>query len=207
MPFIVLTILYDSLIDNYSIFLKHSTSKITSLQTLKCTNVVHYSFNERLYVSKTQNNIVVDFTYPFSYVTLCLTSDFDAISKPFGLRLKVTKLVCWVLYYTWNNEYNSYNNHICFCFNSHFLYLYFPVNGEWLEWSAWTNCSVTCEEGTITRNRNCEGPYNGGLPCEGSDSETDVCIGPPCAGMFKILFCIFTLEKKIKICFVTNWFI
>ncbi|KAK3089127.1 hypothetical protein FSP39_001055 [Pinctada imbricata] len=50
-----------------------------------------------------------------------------------------------------------------------------PVDGVWQSWSKWTECSATCGYGTRTRNRTCDGPFYDGEPCQGDDSETEVC--------------------------------
>ncbi|XP_078198084.1 SCO-spondin isoform X14 [Callithrix jacchus] len=39
-----------------------------------------------------------------------------------------------------------------------------PVDGEWSAWSPWSLCSEPCK-GTITRQRQCHPPQNGGLTC------------------------------------------
>ncbi|KAK2166272.1 hypothetical protein LSH36_40g09001 [Paralvinella palmiformis] len=50
-----------------------------------------------------------------------------------------------------------------------------PIPGYWLAWSDWSHCSATCELGTRRRYRLCDGPYYGGLPCEGPGQENDFC--------------------------------
>ncbi|KAH3733363.1 hypothetical protein DPMN_039789 [Dreissena polymorpha] len=51
------------------------------------------------------------------------------------------------------------------------------VDGNWAEWSAWSTCSVTCDNGTNTRTRTCSNPSpsNGGLNCNGSSIGSKVC--------------------------------
>ncbi|XP_060581396.1 SCO-spondin-like [Ruditapes philippinarum] len=52
-----------------------------------------------------------------------------------------------------------------------------PVDGTWSVWSDWTECTLTCGNGTKLRNRSCDFPD--GVPqgnnCLGAVSETDVC--------------------------------
>ena len=55
-----------------------------------------------------------------------------------------------------------------------------PVDGEWLDWSSWTNCSSPCDPGTQLRSRICYGPFHEGRECEGRDKERDVCEITPC---------------------------
>ncbi|XP_052278810.1 A disintegrin and metalloproteinase with thrombospondin motifs adt-1-like, partial [Dreissena polymorpha] len=52
-----------------------------------------------------------------------------------------------------------------------------PVNGNWADWSAWSTCSVSCENGTQSRNRNCTNPppAYGGRACSTDDSDIQNC--------------------------------
>ncbi|XP_060607659.1 hemicentin-1-like isoform X2 [Ruditapes philippinarum] len=56
------------------------------------------------------------------------------------------------------------------------------VNGQWSDWSEWGNCSVTCENGTHTRHRQCinPAPQHGGMNCTGNDLEIEECSEQPC---------------------------
>ncbi|XP_053385781.1 A disintegrin and metalloproteinase with thrombospondin motifs adt-1-like [Mercenaria mercenaria] len=51
------------------------------------------------------------------------------------------------------------------------------VDGEWADWSVWSGCDVTCENGTQSRRRTCTNPAPayGGLNCTGNKMETKVC--------------------------------
>ncbi|CAG2241794.1 unnamed protein product [Mytilus edulis] len=51
------------------------------------------------------------------------------------------------------------------------------VDGSWSDWDNWTECSVSCGNGTIQRRRACADPLpdNGGKLCEGSDTEIEIC--------------------------------
>jgi hypothetical protein len=57
------------------------------------------------------------------------------------------------------------------------LWWLFKVDGTWSVWSDWTECTLTCGNGTKLRNRSCDFPD--GVPqgnnCLGAVSETDVC--------------------------------
>ncbi|XP_043542355.1 SCO-spondin-like, partial [Chiloscyllium plagiosum] len=51
-----------------------------------------------------------------------------------------------------------------------------PVDGEWTDWTSWSNCSHHCE-GVVIRHRECVGPTNGGKQCQelpGSGSHMDI---------------------------------
>ncbi|XP_053393892.1 SCO-spondin-like isoform X2 [Mercenaria mercenaria] len=50
-----------------------------------------------------------------------------------------------------------------------------PVHGVWNPWTLWTDCSTTCENGTRTRNRTCDGPYYDGDDCAGAGHEIENC--------------------------------
>ncbi|XP_057304151.1 uncharacterized protein LOC130641387 isoform X2 [Hydractinia symbiolongicarpus] len=55
-----------------------------------------------------------------------------------------------------------------------------PVDCGWSVWSIWTNCMVTCGEGTRTRQRNANNPAAafGGKQCVGDDMEVQNCTSP-----------------------------
>lgn len=65
------------------------------------------------------------------------------------------------------------------------LYICFIVNGIWVEWSDWTGCTLTCGNGTKTRNRTCNGPFFGGEECDGAVNETVLCNSFYCPGKKK----------------------
>ncbi|XP_052814164.1 uncharacterized protein LOC128241260 [Mya arenaria] len=56
------------------------------------------------------------------------------------------------------------------------------VDGNWADWSTWSQCDVTCESGTQLRTRTCTNPApnNGGLDCVGSANQTKVCVKELC---------------------------
>uniref|UniRef100_A0A7M5X6T4 Uncharacterized protein n=1 Tax=Clytia hemisphaerica TaxID=252671 RepID=A0A7M5X6T4_9CNID len=59
-----------------------------------------------------------------------------------------------------------------------------PVNGSWSDWAAWSSCSVTCGEGSQTRQRFCDNPTpaHGGNNCKGDSDEIKICDEGPCPG-------------------------
>ena len=76
----------------------------------------------------------------------------------------------------------------CLAFNkSIFGYL---VDGEWSNWSAYGDCSVTCGNGSRTRSRECDlpEPSGGGSPCSGESQQTVECKEITCPGMSLLLF-------------------
>ncbi|XP_013390209.1 thrombospondin-2-like [Lingula anatina] len=63
------------------------------------------------------------------------------------------------------------------------MYFYCPpVDGGWCTYSDWSDCSVTCENGTKTRSRECKcpEPAYGGATCVGATTETQYCSGLCC---------------------------
>eukprot|EP00058_Branchiostoma_floridae_P018788 XP_002604277.1 hypothetical protein BRAFLDRAFT_88566 [Branchiostoma floridae] len=52
-----------------------------------------------------------------------------------------------------------------------------PVDGGWSDWGPWSGCSVTCGNGTETRDRSCTNPApaHGGADCVGPDQEAQDC--------------------------------
>ena len=62
------------------------------------------------------------------------------------------------------------------------------VDGQWCNWSPFSDCSVTCGGGEMTRTRYCNSPVpeNGGADCEGSDTDTASCGEDNCPGEFVV---------------------
>ena len=52
------------------------------------------------------------------------------------------------------------------------------VDGNWSEWSGWSDCSVPCGTGTKRKSRTCTNPApsNGGGTCEGPGHEEISCV-------------------------------
>ncbi|XP_015227036.1 PREDICTED: adhesion G protein-coupled receptor B2-like isoform X1 [Cyprinodon variegatus] len=57
-----------------------------------------------------------------------------------------------------------------------------PVEGQWLEWGAWSKCSVTCNTGTQLRQRRCSPSVHGWAECKGPHQESKECTNPSCSG-------------------------
>ncbi|XP_052786287.1 uncharacterized protein LOC128221727 [Mya arenaria] len=57
-----------------------------------------------------------------------------------------------------------------------------PVDGQWANWSEWTSCDVTCDQGKHTRTRTCTNPEpkNNGSDCVGVANEYKRCDREPC---------------------------
>ena len=57
-----------------------------------------------------------------------------------------------------------------------------PVNGNWGPWSAYSECSATCSNGTKTRSRKCNNPppSDNGSKCEGKKEQTTTCFVDYC---------------------------
>ncbi|RXN26375.1 adhesion G -coupled receptor B2-like isoform X3 [Labeo rohita] len=57
-----------------------------------------------------------------------------------------------------------------------------PVEGQWLDWATWSQCSVTCGSGTQQRQRRCSVSVHGWAECKGPHAETRECTNPSCGG-------------------------
>ncbi|MEQ2287231.1 Adhesion G protein-coupled receptor B2, partial [Ameca splendens] len=57
-----------------------------------------------------------------------------------------------------------------------------PVEGQWLEWGAWSKCSITCNTGTQLRQRRCSPSVHGWAECKGPHQESRECTNPSCSG-------------------------
>ncbi|WAR11000.1 HMCN1-like protein [Mya arenaria] len=57
--------------------------------------------------------------------------------------------------------------------------VYLSVDGNWAAWEQWGDCSVSCNNGTRLRMRNCTdpAPENDGEECHGNSTETEDCSG------------------------------
>lgn len=60
------------------------------------------------------------------------------------------------------------------------------VDGQWQEWSAWSDCSVTCANGTQQRKRQCSAAAHGGSECRGHWAESRECSNPECTGTTEV---------------------
>ena len=56
-----------------------------------------------------------------------------------------------------------------------------PVDGQWSDWTEWSECSVSCGEGFRQRSRICREPLNGGRKCHGEEVEVVICQLEKCA--------------------------
>ena len=83
--------------------------------------------------------------------------------------------------------YSSSFSFIYICIATHILSN--PgIDGEWLEWGEWSQCSTSCGKGSEIRARAC-----GGSPgsCSGDPTETKDCLVAECSGC---LFCSVSLS-------------
>ncbi|XP_068773622.1 adhesion G protein-coupled receptor B2 isoform X6 [Struthio camelus] len=55
-----------------------------------------------------------------------------------------------------------------------------PVEGQWLEWGAWSRCSVTCSNGTQQRTRKCSVSAHAWAECRGAHADARECSNPTC---------------------------
>ena len=79
----------------------------------------------------------------------------------------------------------------------------FLVDGGWSDWNTWSKCSMTCDMGTVSRQRLCNKPppTGTGRTCSGSGTDSRDCsLGPcPCKNF---VLCLFVL--RLRYCFVFN---
>ena len=64
-----------------------------------------------------------------------------------------------------------------------------PVQGEWIQWADWSDCSAECNGGIQTRRRSCQEPQGGVdfIPCNGNTQEWRMCNTQICDGRCFIL--------------------
>ncbi|KAL3870896.1 hypothetical protein ACJMK2_038927, partial [Sinanodonta woodiana] len=67
-------------------------------------------------------------------------------------------------------EYELCNGTICGGYTT-------ALDGAWSDWTEWSDCTVTCDNGTTTRTRDCSNPVpaHGGKDCVGNSRETLHC--------------------------------
>ena len=61
------------------------------------------------------------------------------------------------------------------------------VDGLWMDWEAWSQCTVSCGGGSRVRTRQCYGNQHGGKTCEGNSTETGECETQNCPGIVHFL--------------------
>ena len=70
-----------------------------------------------------------------------------------------------------------------------FSFLVRPVDGNYSDWTAWSQCSSSCGAGSRYRTRSCTNPAPsfGGQPCYnmGGDDDVEACYQNDCPGKFK----------------------
>ena len=69
------------------------------------------------------------------------------------------------------------------------------MDGDWADFGNWSECSVPCGGGTVTRTRTCTNPSPayGGADCVGEKNETRTCNENKCPGLNHItsqIYCI-----------------
>ena len=79
----------------------------------------------------------------------------------------------------------------------HNYFFLFVVDGNWTQWGSWETCSVSCGGGIQNRTRECDGPYYGGLPCEGINLLQQECNTQPCPSKSSLCVNPFYLYESI----------
>ena len=76
------------------------------------------------------------------------------------------------------------------------IYSFLAIDGNYTEWSEWSECSLTCDGGFQTRMRQCSSPppQYGGKDCEelGPTNGTQECNTNPCR---KFQYCFFCFKR------------
>ena len=108
---------------------------------------------------------------------------------------------CVLQKYCPSKEINSGSYNILYCISYWCI-----VDGGWSEWTEWSSCSTTCEEGIQRRKRVCNNPVpeHGGSTCKGEDNITKICVRKECPS--KELNCIIKIEnsRACSICLITG---
>lgn len=90
----------------------------------------------------------------------------------------------------------TYSKSTCYTEINLYIFMYvlscIVVHGIWNPWSEWTECSTTCENGTRSRNRTCDGPFFGGDECAGSAIDIEDCFLIWCPGNNDIIFLMYS---------------
>lgn len=60
--------------------------------------------------------------------------------------------------------------------------LFSPI-GNWLPWGTWTDCTVTCGNGTYARYRQCSNTDGVSAHCQGNYIQIGKCTQTDCQGM------------------------
>ena len=70
------------------------------------------------------------------------------------------------------------------------LFPFSAIDGNYTEWTKWSDCSASCGGGSQTRTRTCTNPppQYGGKNCEelGPDNQTQECNPDPCREFYEI---------------------
>ena len=60
------------------------------------------------------------------------------------------------------------------------------IPAHWSDWGQWTLCSVTCGDGSLSRNRTCiiDPTSSDTFPCVGDSLQTNLCFNAYCPGRY-----------------------
>ena len=84
---------------------------------------------------------------------------------------------------TLNEQFNKIKGHFMHIFCSKIC---FEVDGGWSPWSHFSPCTVSCGEGTMSRERFCNNPRpaHNGNSCVGDNKETSHCHDRECPSKY-----------------------
>ena len=74
---------------------------------------------------------------------------------------------------------------MCSWIHTVLLCVFISVDGNWGQWTSWSQCSNTCGDGERSRTRKCDDPEAkyGGNPCPGPDPTEEIEVEPCFTGV------------------------
>ena len=120
------------------------------------------------------------FTWPNAFIVYRPFSNYSWQNRTF---LDLNSSLIWLLWlarivYVTTVTINAFTcSWFHMVFSVKFIWFLFSVDGGFSDWSSWSQCSVTCGNGTKQRTRSCTNPppANSGKQCGGRTLEIIIC--------------------------------